>query len=168
MKIIKANYNEPISDKFIGIAEFPDGTKIWLKEGNFHREDGPAIESSDGTKQWYKEGKWHREDGPAIEFADGYKEWRKEGKRHRLNGPAIQSLKGTKEWWIENNLYTPKSLLKLIESSLYLGKEKGQYNLEWLKFLTEEGIEEFPIVPEMKEDRDFKEVFEELEKIENE
>jgi len=52
-----------------------DGDKQWLKDGNFHRENGPAIENADGTKQWYFHGKRHREDGPAIEWANGDKGW---------------------------------------------------------------------------------------------
>ena len=52
-----------------------DGDKQWLKDGNFHRENGPAIENSDGTKQWYLHGKRHREDGPAVEWAGSFKEW---------------------------------------------------------------------------------------------
>jgi hypothetical protein len=99
------------------------------------------AEYPNGRKEWYKEGKYHREDGPAVEYQDG-----------------------TKYWYLENNLYTPRILLRLIEFSLYLGKERGQYNLESLKFLTEEGIEELPIIPGMKEDEDFKEIFEKLER----
>tara|TARA_R100001510_G_C7557008_1_gene138524 strand:+ start:402 stop:695 length:294 start_codon:yes stop_codon:yes gene_type:complete len=52
-----------------------DGDKQWLKDGNFHRENGPAIENADGTKQWYLHGKRHREDGPAVEWVYGAKEW---------------------------------------------------------------------------------------------
>lgn len=33
--------------------EYPDGARRWmLKNGDFHREDGPAIERSDGIKLW--------------------------------------------------------------------------------------------------------------------
>jgi hypothetical protein len=174
---------------FTGIVEFPDGTKKWYKEGKYHREDGPAvefldgskewyregkhhrldgpaIEHKDGTKYWYKEGKYHREDGPAIEFRDGTKFWHKEGKFHRLDGPAIECSEERKEWYIENDIYSPKKLSELINSCFYLGKEKGQYNLEWLKFLTEEGIKEFPIIPGMKEYKDFENVFEALKEME--
>ena len=38
---------------------------------------------ADGTKEWYINGEYHREDGPAIEWADGYKEWYLNGKLHR-------------------------------------------------------------------------------------
>jgi hypothetical protein len=139
------------------------GLKFWYKEGNFHREDGPAVELSNGTKYWYKEGKKHRIDGPACEYSEGRKEWHKEGKFHRLDGPAIEFPDGTKYWYIENNPYLPEMLSELINSCFYLGKEKGQYDLEWLKFLTENGIEEFPIIPGMKEYENFKEILNKLE-----
>ena len=41
---------------------------------------GYYIDESDGTKYWHKEGNLHREDGPAIEYADGIKRWFIEGK----------------------------------------------------------------------------------------
>jgi hypothetical protein len=82
-----------------------------------------------------------------------------------LDGPAKEYSDGRKEWWIEDNHYSPEKLLKLINFSLLLGNEEGQYGLEWLKFLTEEGIEEFPIIPGMKGDEKFKEVFNKLEGI---
>ena len=36
------------------INEF--GTKCWYKDGELHREDGPALIYSDGAQLWYKEG----------------------------------------------------------------------------------------------------------------
>ena len=45
------------------------------EQGQYHREDGPAVEWSDGDKSWYINGERHREDGPAIEWSDGDKEW---------------------------------------------------------------------------------------------
>lgn len=30
-----------------------NGTKYWLLNGEYHREDGPAIEYQDGRKWWY-------------------------------------------------------------------------------------------------------------------
>jgi len=58
-----------------------DGTKWWYLNGNFHREDGPAIELANGEKRWYLNGKRHREDGPAIEYSNGAKCWYLNGKR---------------------------------------------------------------------------------------
>ena len=37
-----------------------NGNRRWYFEGEFHREDGPAIENSDGSKSWYRHGKLHR------------------------------------------------------------------------------------------------------------
>ena len=54
---------------------FKNGTRNWYRNGDLHREDGPAIEEPDGTRWWYRNGKLHREDGPAIEEPDGTKYW---------------------------------------------------------------------------------------------
>jgi len=162
MKTIKINCGKSIPDNFSGIVVFPDGKKEWYKKGKIHRKDGPAVEYPNGTKEWFKEGNLHREDGPAIIYPNGTKYWNKEGKLHRLNGPAIEFPNGEKQWWIECKLYLPEKLLYLINSCFYLGKEKGQYGLDWLRFLTEEGIEEFPIIPGIEQYKDFKKIFNKL------
>jgi hypothetical protein len=51
------------------------GDRFWFKDGELHREDGPAIESNKGVGKWYKNGRIHRVDGPAIEYPDGKKYW---------------------------------------------------------------------------------------------
>ena len=38
------------------VKVFEDGSKVWLLNGERHREDGPAIEFSSGTKAWYLHG----------------------------------------------------------------------------------------------------------------
>jgi hypothetical protein len=144
MKTIKTNYGYYIPNNFTGIAEYPNGYKEWYKEGKLHRENGPAVIHPDGTKFWYKDGRLHRE-----------------------NGPAVELLNGTNYWYIEDNPYSLKVLSKLINSSFFLGKEKGRYSLEWFKFLTKEGIKEFPIIPKMKKYKIFKEIFNKLNKIGN-
>ena len=74
-----------------------NGTKEWrLKNGQYHREDGPAIEYANGDKRWYLNGQLHREDGPAFEYANGTKLWYLNGKCHRENGPAVEYANGTK------------------------------------------------------------------------
>ena len=78
-----------------------DGTKRYYnKDGQLHREDGPAIESPNGNKEWYQNGKLHRADGPAIEWHNGDKEWYINGERHRVEGPAIEYTNGYKEWLV--------------------------------------------------------------------
>jgi len=58
------------------------GVKIWRKNGEFHRENGPAIEYPDGDKVWYQYGQLHREDGPAIIHLDGTKMWYLNGQHY--------------------------------------------------------------------------------------
>ena len=83
------------------------GDKVWrLKNGQYHREDGPAFEYADGTKEWYINDKLHRENGPAIEYADGDKGWYLNGKRHREDGPAFEYASGYKAWYINGEELT--------------------------------------------------------------
>lgn len=155
MKTLKINDWDQIPENFTGIAEFLNRDKFWYKDGKPHREDGPAKEYSNGTKVWYKEGLYHRENGPAYEYLDGSKVWYKEGKLHRINGPAREYKNGYPQWWIDSKIYSSVWLQFLVEDSIYLGKEKGKYDLDWLRFLTEKGIKEFPIVARMEQDNCF-------------
>lgn len=89
-------------------VEYADGSKFWYLNGQLHREDGPAIEWDNGTKWWYLNGKLHREDGPAVEWADGTKSWYKNGQLHRDdNGPVIILADGTELWYL-NGQYLNK------------------------------------------------------------
>ena len=76
------------------------------EKGQYHREDGPAVEYTDGTKEWYIKGMLHRTDGPAIEWADGTKKWYIKGMLHREDGPAIERANGIKEWFINGEEIT--------------------------------------------------------------
>ncbi len=50
-----------------------DGNIFYLnKKGQYHREDGPAIEWNDGDREWRVKGYLHRTDGPAVEFKQGF------------------------------------------------------------------------------------------------
>lgn len=90
-------------------VEFANGYKEWYKNGKLHREDGSAIEYSDGRKYWYINGKLHRDNGPAIEYTDGDKFWYKNGQLHRDDGPAIEYADGRKEWFKDGQKYVPTS-----------------------------------------------------------
>jgi hypothetical protein len=80
-----------------------DGDKCWCdSNGEYHRDDGPAVIYADGGKVWYQHGYLHRDDGPAIEHADGSKQWWQRGNRHRTDGPAIIYARGTKQWWLND------------------------------------------------------------------
>jgi hypothetical protein len=80
--------------------DWVNGNKEWWVNGKQHREDGPAIERTNGHKEWYLNGKPHRDGGPAVEWANGTKVWWVNGQRHREDGPAIEYAEGTKEWWL--------------------------------------------------------------------
>lgn len=71
------------------------------ESGQYHREDGPAIEWTNGDKSWYLNGMYHREDGPAVECANGDK-W------YYLNG-----IKYSEQEF--NNHLLRKRLQKIIE-----------------------------------------------------
>jgi hypothetical protein len=170
MDYIKCNSWSEVPNKFTGIVEYlVNRTKYWFKEGNYHREDGPAVEYQNGTTIWFKEGNYHREDGPAVEHINGTKEWYKNGQRHRIDGPAIENSNGSRSWYRDGYLhrldgpayenpdgtkiwsikfteYNEKFLNYLANNSIYLRKEKGEYDLEWLLFLTSKGIEKFPVM----------------------
>jgi hypothetical protein len=58
------------------------GNKMYYKNGELHREDGPAIENASGVKFWYLNGQLHREDGPACEWSNNNKDWYLNGKKY--------------------------------------------------------------------------------------
>ena len=91
-----------------GLIVDSEGNKRWYFNGEFHREDGPAIEYADGTKHWYLNDKFHREEGPAVEHADGSKFWWLNGERHREDGPAITFTNGTNYWYLNDKEYSEK------------------------------------------------------------
>ena len=76
------------------------GNKYWHNEKReYHREDGPAVESFDGIKHWMINNNHHRVDGPAFECPNGDKSWFINGERHREDGPAIEWSNRDKEWY---------------------------------------------------------------------
>lgn len=102
-----------------------DGIIQWYKNGQLHRDNGPAIEipkSEWGKRyewgekryEWFINGRRHRIDGPAVESESGYKEWWVNGKRHRIGGPAIEYPKRfpedleIKQWFLSGVEYSEK------------------------------------------------------------
>ena len=79
---------------------FNGGTQWWLRDGKYHREDGPAIVLPSGTMYWYRDGLRHRKDGPAIVYANGRQDWFREGNRHREDGPAVVYANGVNFWYL--------------------------------------------------------------------
>jgi hypothetical protein len=78
--------------------EMATGSKFWYVDGLFHREDGPAVEDLT-NRLWYIRGKLHREDGPAIE-SSSFRKWYINNMLHRVDGPAIEYINGDTEWYI--------------------------------------------------------------------
>jgi len=62
-----------------------NGQVEYKKDGQFHREGGPAVELPNGSKYWYLNGKLHRKDGPAVINLDGINEWWINGSRYSEN-----------------------------------------------------------------------------------
>jgi hypothetical protein len=85
---------------------------FWYYNGNFHREDGPAVEYADGTKEWWLNGNCHREDGPACEWSDGTKSWFLNDKLHREDGPAVEYANGTKYWYLNDEYLSEEEFNK--------------------------------------------------------
>jgi len=55
-------------------VDAPTG-RYFLRDGQPHREDGPAYEGRDGTKEWRVDGALHRPGGaPAVIHDDGSEE----------------------------------------------------------------------------------------------
>jgi len=104
-----------MSYKEYNVTVFDSGAKFWYHNGQRHREDGPAVETTNGTKHWWINGQRHREDGPAIEHADGSKEW-------WLNG-----LSYTEEEFLKKTApvkeYTVAELEKLLGHPVKIVKE---------------------------------------------
>ena len=59
----------------------------------------------------------------------------------------MEYANGYKEWWIEGVEYSREKFKTLTDTSVFLEIERGRFNLEWIKYLTETGIEEYSIIP---------------------
>jgi hypothetical protein len=76
----------------------------------------PKLSINQYGKWWtLPNGELHREDGPAIETSD-YKAFYINGERHREDGPALEYASGTKLWWINGMYYTEQEYKHKIRS----------------------------------------------------
>ena len=85
---------------------WPDGTKIWFQNDKKHRDNGPAVIWADGTEEWFLNGQLHRENGPALMWENGTKIWCQNGFAHREDGPAVICANGSVEWWLNDKKYS--------------------------------------------------------------
>jgi len=79
------------------VRVYENGTRFWLLDDDYHREDGPAIVWADGYTAWFLNGDLHREDGPAIEGANGACSWYLRGEpvtqeEHRRRTQPVKEL----------------------------------------------------------------------------
>jgi len=88
--------------------------KFYLNdEGKYHRLDEPAIEYPDGTKIWLINGNRHQNIDHSIEYLDGEKQWYFKGKAHRVGG----SFSSDEEWWfIDGKKYSKKECFNKVWS----------------------------------------------------
>lgn len=63
-----------------GMHVINKGVKIYTKDGDKHRLNGPAEIHPDGLKIWYSKGIKHRIGGPAVVKPDGTEEYWENGK----------------------------------------------------------------------------------------
>jgi hypothetical protein len=74
--------------------------EAWCKDGNLHRDDGPAVTWRDAATgvitrvEWWKDGNLHRDKGPAVLWRDATtgiiprEERRKEDDHASAEGPG--------------------------------------------------------------------------------
>jgi hypothetical protein len=108
------------------------GNKHWYKDGDLHREDGPAVECANGNKTWFINNKLHRLDGPAVENNDGSQYWYRNGELHREDGPAIIFSNGEKQYWMYGGFITD-DLYKEVERFDMIKYDYFTFDLEFIK-----------------------------------
>jgi len=106
MNSINSNSWVDVPGGYTGHVKYTNGIQEWYKNGQRHREDGPAIINPNGTQYWYLNGKLHRDDGPAIIYPNGDQSWYKDGAWHREDGPAEIWSDGTTHYWLDGKNYS--------------------------------------------------------------
>jgi hypothetical protein len=97
-----------------------NGSLFWYRDGELHREDGPAVIKPDGSQFWKRDGQLHREDGPAEIWADGTRRWYRNNRLHREDGPAEIRPDGTQRWALHVGDYS----VQMIGATLSTGYDK--------------------------------------------
>ncbi len=96
------------------------------KPKKFIRQDGSIL--------WMLNGKFHREDGPAAIYADGLSTWWLNGKRHRIGGPAVEDVNASYyEWWIDDFMCSTleQYMEKLLEMDHGEAAIEMMFKYEW-------------------------------------
>lgn len=104
-----------------------DGNVYWLRNGDYHRVDGPAVIYRDGSEQWCINGELHRDGGPAIIDVDGHREWWWYGSIHRLDGPAMIGREGSRSWYI-NDEKVPIVLCRVDDENIIFAGDEFDFS----------------------------------------
>ncbi len=94
-----------------------------------------------------------------VEYPLGTKIWFQDGFPHRVDGPAIEYYsRNYNSYYVDGNKIPKFSILESVHY-IFLKREMGKYNLEWVSFLTETGIQQYPIVPGMEKEEYYQLLF---------
>lgn len=80
---------------------------ILMSGAPLHLADGIYIDNDDDIF-YIKDGDFHREDGPAVIGKNGYHNYQAyyiNGERHRIDGPAVTYHDGSVEWWANGKAF---------------------------------------------------------------
>jgi hypothetical protein len=93
-------------------------TTTWFlpKTKKYHRQHGPAFESTNGHKEYWVNGVKHRIGAPAVILPDGTEEYYENGIRHRMDGPAIIEASGGKRYFIDGHEIPEYDYMKIINN----------------------------------------------------
>lgn len=83
---------------------YQDGTVEFYQNGRLHNLFGPSVIRTDGHKEWWVRGQLHRKEGPAIIDKDGYCAYYRNSELHRTNGPAIIGHNGYRAYYENGDL----------------------------------------------------------------
>ena len=96
------------SGGYTEVRTWADGRHMYLREGVFHREDGPAFIDAEGNKAWHINGHEHRLDGPAVVYYNADDEYWIEGQRltytdwKRQASPLASSARSRLVRWLKD------------------------------------------------------------------
>jgi len=78
MTVVRKLTPEERCAAWTGVLVRKDGAQLWYRNGQLHREDGPAAVSG-VYRAWHRNGQLHRDDGPAVVCHDGSQLWYRRG-----------------------------------------------------------------------------------------
>jgi hypothetical protein len=95
---------------FTGLAIVGDGDPmVHFVNGEYHNENGPAVERTDGSEEWYIHNRRQSVGGRPSEIrSNGDKLWHQDGKLHRENGAAIERHNGERLYFLYGKQLSPE------------------------------------------------------------